>query len=86
MVGRDKSYGDSFLSSLANPTEAAAYLDAVMELNDKEALLVSLRHVAQANGMIEIDSLAEGGNPTLDTMNRILHSVGLRLSVTELHA
>ncbi|MBU3592041.1 putative addiction module antidote protein [Polynucleobacter sp. 78F-HAINBA] len=57
-----------------------------MELNDKEVLLVSLRHVAQANGIIEIDSLDESSNPTLDTMNRILHSVGLRLSVTELHA
>ncbi|WP_255539924.1 DNA-binding protein [Polynucleobacter sp. 78F-HAINBA] len=86
MGGRDKSHGYSFLSSLANPTEAAAYLDAVMELNDKEVLLVSLRHVAQANGIIEIDSLDESSNPTLDTMNRILHSVGLRLSVTELHA
>lgn len=86
MGGRDKSHEDSFLSSLTNPTEAAAYLDAVMELNDKEALLVSLRHVAQINGMIEIDFLSDGGNPTLDTINRILHSVGLRLSVTELHA
>jgi len=86
MGARDKSYGDSLLPSLANPKEAAAYLNAVMELNDKDALLVSLRHVAQANGMMEIDSLVEGGNPTLDTMNRILHSVALRLSVTELHA
>jgi len=81
MGARDKNYGDSLLLSLANPTEAAAYLDAVMELNDKEALLVSLRHVAKAKGMIEIDSLTEGGNPTLDAMNSILHSVGLRLSV-----
>lgn len=86
MRGHDKNYADSLLPSLANPTEAAAYLYAVMDLNDKEALSVSLRNVAQISGMIEIDFLAEGGNPTLETMNRILHSVGLRLSVTELHA
>lgn len=86
MGARDKVYGDSLRPSLENPKEVAAYLNAVMELNDKDALLVSLRHVANVNGMIEIDSLAEGSNPRLDTMNRVLHSVGLRLGVTESHA
>ena len=98
MSKRDKNYEDSLISSLADPKEAVAYLDAVMELEDQGALLVALRQVAKAHGMAEVarsaslgektlfKSLAEGGNPTLDTMNRILHSVGLRLSVTELHA
>lgn len=81
MIGRDKSYEDSLLTSLGNSKEAAIYLDAVMELNDKDALLVSLRQIAKASGRAEAESLAEGGNPTLDTMNRILHSVGLRLGV-----
>ena len=81
MIGRDKSHEDSLLTSLGNAKEAAAYLDAVMELNDKDALLVSLRQIAKAGGSAEIETLADGGNPTLDTMNRILHLVGLRLGV-----
>ena len=98
MSKRDKSYEDSLALSLTDPKEAVAYLDAVMELEDQCALLVALRQVAKAHGMAEVarsaslgektlfKSLADSGNPTLDTMNRILHSVGLRLSVAELHA
>jgi probable addiction module antidote protein len=98
MSKRDKSYDDSLALSLTDPKEAVAYLDAVMELEDQGALLVALRQVAKAHGMAEVarsaslgektlfKSLADSGNPTLDTMNRILHSVGLRLSVAELHA
>jgi DNA-binding phage protein len=66
---------------LSNTKEVAAYLDAVMELDDKEALLVSLRQIAKASGSAEIKTLAEVASPTLETMNRILHSVGLRLGV-----
>ncbi|CAM3814489.1 addiction module antidote protein [Polynucleobacter antarcticus] len=94
---RDKSYETSLLEALTDPKEAAAYLDAVMELEDQGAMLIALRQVAKANGMAEVarsaslgektlfKSLAESGNPTLDTVNRILHSVGLRLSVAEIH-
>ena len=31
-------------------------------------------------------ALAENGNPTLDTMTKVLHAVGLRLSVAPLSA
>jgi len=93
MVKRDKSYEVNLMQSLLDPEEAAAYIDAVMELEDKAALLLALRQVAKAHGMAEVarnaalgektlfKSLGEDGNPTLETMNRILHSVGLRLSV-----
>ena len=50
----DKSYAQSLEASLNDPAEAAAYLAAVMELDDKAALLLALRHVAQAHGMTEI--------------------------------
>lgn len=98
MVKRDKSYEDSLMQALVNPEEAAAYLEAAMELEDKSALLIALRQVAKAHGMAEVarnaslgektlfKSLSDDGNPTLDTMNRILHSVGLRLSVAASHA
>lgn len=90
---RDKSYSESLREALKDPEEAAAYLDAAMELDDPDALLVALRHVARAHGMAEITrranvgektlfrALGKNGNPTLGTMNKILHAVGLRLSV-----
>jgi len=53
----DKSYAQSLEASLNDPAEAASYLAAVMELDDKAALLLALRHVAQARGMAEIARL-----------------------------
>jgi probable addiction module antidote protein len=94
---RDKSYDDSLFESLQDPAEAAAYLDAVLELDDQPALLVALRQVAKAHGMAEVarradlgektlfKSLAEDGNPTLETLSKVLHAVGLRLRVTAEH-
>jgi probable addiction module antidote protein len=93
---RDVSYDDYLTASLTDPTEAAAYLDAIMELADHTALLLALRQVAKAHGMAEIarraevgdktlfKALSENGNPTLDTVNKVLHAMGLRLSVTPL--
>ena len=93
-ASRDKSYEESLVQGLKDPEEAAAYLDAVMELEDAPALLLALRHVAKAHGMAEVArradvgdktlfrALSENGNPTLDTVTKVLHAVGLRLSVT----
>ena len=93
-AARDRSYEASLLLSLKDPVEAAAYLDAVMELEDPSTLLLALRQVAKAHGMAEVArradvgdktlfrALSENGNPTLDTVTKVLHAVGLRLSVT----
>ena len=90
---RDKSYDESLRESLKDPIEAAAYVEAVMELDDPAALLVALRHVANAHGMAEVARRAEvgdktlfkalsaEGNPTLVTVHKVLAAVGLRLSV-----
>ena len=95
---RDKSYDDYLAQSLTDPSEAAAYLDAVMEMQDHPALLLALRQVAKAHGMAEVArraevgdktlfrALSENGNPTLDTVNKVLHALGLRLSVEPLSA
>ena len=84
--------------SMKDPAEAAAYIEAVMELDDPAALLVALRHVAKAHGMAEVarradmgdktlfKALSENGNPTLTTIHKVLHAVGLRLSVAPAHA
>jgi probable addiction module antidote protein len=90
---RDASYDDYLGEALKDPAEAAAYIEAVMELDDPAALLVALRHVAKAHGMAEVarraemgdktlfKALSENGNPTLSTLHKVLHAVGLRLSV-----
>lgn len=93
MSARDTSYTEATRLALKDPEEAAAYLDAAMELNDPVALLVALRHVAAAHGMAEVTrkadvgekvlyrALSDKGNPTLNTVSKVLAAVGLRLSV-----
>ena len=90
---RDKSFSASLEATLTDPAEAAVYIDVAMELDDPAALLVALRHVAKAHGMAEVarradvgdktlfKALSDKGNPTLETVNKVLHAVGLRLSV-----
>ena len=92
-VPRHTSYDDTLLEALKDPLEAAAYIEAVMEMQEPAALVVALRKVAQAHGMAEVArrasvgdktlfrALSENGNPTLDTVHKVLHAVGLRLSV-----
>lgn len=93
---RDTSYEDELAESLTDPSEAAAYLDAIMELEDAPTLLLALRQVAKAQGMAQtarradvgdktlFKALSVNGNPTLDTLNKVLHALGLRLSVQPL--
>jgi probable addiction module antidote protein len=95
---RDVSYDEHLAGSLKDPAEAAAYIDAVMELDDPAALLLALRQVAKAHGMAEVarksdlgdktlfKALSAEGNPTLTTIYKVLHAVGLRLSVVPEHA
>ena len=64
-----------------------------MELDDPASLLVALRHVARAHGMEAVArradmgdktlfrALSASGNPTLMTVHKVLHAVGLRMSV-----
>jgi probable addiction module antidote protein len=91
---RDTSYDDYLATSLKDPSEAAAYIEAVIDLDDPAALLVALRQVAKAHGMAEVArradmgdktlfrALSDNGNPTITTLHKVLHAMGLRLSVT----
>ena len=94
---RDVSYQDYLIESLKDPVEAAAYVEAALELDDPAALLLALRQVAKAHGMADVArradvgektlfrALSENGNPTVATLHKVLHAVGLRLSVTPEH-
>jgi len=95
---RDVSFDDYMVQSTKDPVQAAAYIEAVIDLEDPAALLVALRHVAKAHGMAEVarradvgdktlfKALSATGNPTLATVHKVLAAVGLRLSVEPLGA
>ena len=51
---RDVSYYDYLGQALEDPAEAAAYIEATLEMDDPAALLVALRQVAQAHGSAEV--------------------------------
>lgn len=78
---------------LNTPADIAAYLDAWAEDGTPEDLLRALNTVARARGMSELArqsgisrealyrALSESGNPTLDTLVRVLKAMGVRLAV-----
>lgn len=93
MPKRTTSFRDDLLCDLADPREAAAYLNAAMEDSD-EMFLVALRDVAEANQMAKVAEgagvaresvyrmLTAKGNPTYTSLLGILRTVGMRLAVT----
>ena len=86
-------YEVGLLEDLADPEEAAAYLNAALEDGDQEVFLLALRHVSEARGMSQVARqarlnreslyrmLSASGNPQLSSLNALLQSVGLRLAV-----
>lgn len=87
------NYEDGLKAALANPDEAAAYLNAALEDNDQEVFLLALRDVTEARGFSQVSKdtdlnrenlyrmLSSTGNPQLSSMNALLRSFGLRLAV-----
>ena len=81
------------MTSLADPEEAAAYLNAALEENDQEVFLLALRDITEARGFSRVAQdaslnrenlyrmLSPAGNPQLSSLKTLLHSIGLRLAV-----
>ncbi len=79
--------------ALADPEEAAAYLNAALEEGEQEIFLMALRDVAEARGFTRLARetslnrenmyriLSEKGNPQLSSLRILLDSLGLRLAV-----
>lgn len=87
-------YEPRLIASLKDPHEAAAYLEAAIEDGDQGALMLALRHVAQAQGGVAAVArkatltreatyrmLSESGNPALSSLTAVLAATGLQLSV-----
>ena len=79
---------------LKTPKMAAAYLEAAIEDGDQGALMLALRHVAQAQGGVAemarrshlsreatYRMLSKDGNPELRSFTALLAGAGLRLSI-----
>jgi probable addiction module antidote protein len=88
-----RSYEESLSEALKDPKEAAEYLSACLEGGSREVFLLALRQVAAAHGVGLVAkrsrlgreslyrTLSDKGNPTLDTLLRLLDAAGLKLSV-----
>lgn len=83
------------LVALQNAEQAALYLEESLEAGDMDAFKLALRNVADAQGGMsklaedaELNRqnlyrvLSRKGNPNLNTLNKILHTMGMRISVS----
>ena len=94
-MAKSKTWEAELLTALEDPREAAEYLNAALEDGDKELFLLALRNVANARlgGMSKLAvatglnreslyrMLSENGNPELNSLDRLLHALGLKLAV-----
>jgi len=88
-----EKYENNLKEDLRDPVEAAEYLNAALEDGSQEVFLLALKDIANAKGISEIARktklnrenlyriLSTQGNPKLKSLNSVLHSIGLKLSV-----
>ena len=75
--------------------EVVAYLEAALEENDTETLLDVIGAIARSKGMAQIAkelhlareslyrSLSQDGNPSFDTVVKVLDNLGFQLSIRQ---
>jgi probable addiction module antidote protein len=73
--------------------DVAAYLEAALEDGDPKVITAALGNIARAKGMTQIaketglnreslySALSPEGNPTLATLLKVIHALGLQLAV-----
>ncbi|NJD38000.1 MAG: putative addiction module antidote protein [Geobacter sp.] len=95
---KQTEYQKDLIEALKDPAEAAAYLNVAIEEGDREAFLLALRNIAEANGGIKAvaekshlnreslyRTLSRRGNPEIKTLFSLLPQMGLKLSVEPTH-
>jgi probable addiction module antidote protein len=92
MSGRSKSYKEGLHRRLRNNAEAVNYLQAALE-DSQSAFLVALKNVLDARKVAAVaraskvnrehiyQMLSDEGNPTLNSLQKILQALGLRLTI-----
>ena len=90
MPKRTVNFRERLLEDLANPEEAALYLNAAAE-DSEEMLLVALRDIAEAKQMAHVAEqagvarealyrmLSKSGNPTYSSLRSVLTALGIRM-------
>jgi len=95
---KNTSFRAYHLEKLTHKKHARAYMQAALEAfqteGDKDAFLLALRDIAEAQGGLSMLSQKTGlnrqnlykalsarGNPRLDTIGSLLHGLGYKLSV-----
>ena len=87
---KSQPYQEYLIEALADPVEAAGYLNAAIEDGDKALFLLALSNVAEARlgGMSKLAEatglnreslyrmLSGKGNPQLKSLDRLLHALG----------
>jgi len=86
------SYREGLLQILKDKKEASAYLNAAIEAGDREAFLLALRNVIDAQAPIAEMArktgihrvslhkmFAAGGNPTAESLINLFRALGIRL-------
>jgi probable addiction module antidote protein len=90
-----RAFRDTQIEQLRDPNSAAIYLEEALIAGDISAFKLALRNVAEARlgGVGALSELADlnreslyrtlsnRGNPTLETLTRVMRALGLRLSV-----
>ena len=89
-----KRYHDYLIKSLKDPEEAAGYLNAALQDYHRDAFLLALRNVAEAQGgLLNLSKrtglhrvnlyrmLSTKGNPEIRSLEQILKALGLKLAV-----
>ena len=86
-----RAYEEGLDKRLKEPDYAIAYLNAILEENDADLLLLGLRDVARAYGFTHIaestglnreslyKALSKGRNPRIGTVMDILSAMGCRI-------
>jgi probable addiction module antidote protein len=94
MPKKTGNYHSEHIQWLKDPENAAGYLNAVIEEGDKDALLLALRNIAEAEGGMTAVAekahlkreslyrmLSTRGNPALSNLLSILHGMGLKMTI-----
>lgn len=94
MARKTGNYHTEHIEWLKHPENAAGYLNAVIEEEDKDALLLALRNIAEAEGGMAAVAekahlkreslyrmLSPRGNPALSNLFSILHGMGLKMTI-----
>lgn len=86
-------YEQGLLKRLQNPEYASEYLNEALREGSQEVFMLALRDVAKAKGMTKAAResnlnretmyrmLSENGNPNLSSLNKLLDTLGLTLTI-----